>query len=69
MPVSDTEDAKAVLSKDKKQTSPEQRIEARRVLRKNGVTSDDVPGDGLAQSAGKALEKKQDRRRSLLDSL
>lgn len=35
----------------------------------NKVTSEDVPGNGMAKRAARAIEDRQKRRKELLDSL
>lgn len=42
---------------------------AEKVKHNRKVTSEDVPGDGMANKAARAIEKRQRERKELLDSL
>lgn len=67
------EDARSIVRQTPDNTTREDRLRARRIVQKalgrDGPTSGDIPGDGLAKGAGQAIESKQRKRRSLLDRL
>lgn len=52
-------------SKSEKPKTPK----AEKVKHNQKVTSEDVPGDGMAKKAAKAIEARRQRRKELLDNL